>query len=897
MKRYWITGWLLTLFLPFCSLATDVSVIPAFDVIQGGQTVVYDINISDVNALEGFTLKITYNSDDFENISATPGTFLSPDPNDLQFITDNSVPGVIDISCTLLTGQSGASGNGTLLHLHLTAKMVNTISGSPLTLSNVVLRDIFNQTIACTPHNGLVIIDSNGPEMNGNLPLTEPQNAYYNEPPVLSASSFVFTDNYNLHSVDFKTDNNSWQELISGVTGNLYPDPASSWTLPNFYSMNEGEHAIHWRADDDVELQNTWIWIFNKDIQPPEGIQSMTFAPILTDGLTITASVLTDNTQGEVYYEFNCITNSAYDRERIANANTFTVTGLTPNTPYTFRYRGSDGVTNNAATQLENECNYTEWSVPYSRYTLSLPPSETTVTCDKNAGQWYNAHLFTFTAVGGFGDGCPVAYYRYAWNRESTHTWAGNEAIWDENATTATTLALTATENGDNWYLHLQGYNGDNAANGTLSMGPFQFDATLPFNVSALTANTSANSNESVDLTWNDPESDAAWIHIFAKPFGIDGVGTYPLYNGTTPVAPSYENAVVEHWTELATVAAGTETYCHTPAARNEWHYVLFVEDAAGNISTGSPCTVALSYWLGDVTTPGDGKVTTNDIGLLAASWGANGLEEPHLFRNVGPTLDHSRFSRPLPDAFINFEDLMIFSMNYGNTSCITKKQHPLMETLPITLTLDKRNLSHHHEISLQLSSTSNELKGMEIKLKAEKPGLISNINAGSLLSKEDFFLWEHENGSILLTLTKLSTKSFDETGEIARFIVEGCPGLEIESITARNLRNENLEVKVKTVVTSDTQELVQICNYPNPFSESTRIEFSTLTSGNLLMEVYDLSGRKVAEPWNDLITKGIHNVHWNGHNLSGQRLPRGVYFITVRFCGKTTNHKVFIQR
>lgn len=99
---------------------------------------------------------------------------------------------------------------------------------------------------------------------------------------------------------------------------------------------------------------------------------------------------------------------------------------------------------------------------------MSVPPSTSTITCDKATDTWYSTPSFTFTAVGGFGAG-KVQYYRFAWNQSSTHTWTGSEPQWSSG-----NLNLTATAPGS-WYLHVKGYNAAHVENGTLDLGPFKY--------------------------------------------------------------------------------------------------------------------------------------------------------------------------------------------------------------------------------------------------------------------------------------------------------------------------------------------------------------------------------------------------------------------------------------
>jgi len=137
--------------------------------------------------------------------------------------------------------------------------------------------------------------------------------------------------------------------------------------------------------------------------------------------------------------------------------NAITWTGLSPNTQYTFQGKATncEGVMAGPGPLA-------------SKYTLSVPPTTSNVTCNRSTSVWYNTPSFSFTAVGGFGPG-KVEYYRYAWDQSPTHTWTGSEAVWNSGV-----LTVNASSSG-HWYLHLKGCNAEGVPNGTVDLGPYQY--------------------------------------------------------------------------------------------------------------------------------------------------------------------------------------------------------------------------------------------------------------------------------------------------------------------------------------------------------------------------------------------------------------------------------------
>ncbi len=66
--------------------------------------------------------------------------------------------------------------------------------------------------------------------------------------------------------------------------------------------------------------------------------------------------------------------------------------------------------------------------------------------------------------------------------------------------------------------------------------------------------------------------------------------------------------------------------------------------------------------------------------------------------------------------------------------------------------------------------------------------------------------------------------------------------------------------------------------NYPNPFNPTTRIDFTIPKATKVSLEVYDLSGRKVATIFNGFRNAGRYTVEFNGSNLAS-----GLYLVKMQ--------------
>src|SRR5205085_7544446 len=123
-------------------------------------------------------------------------------------------------------------------------------------------------------------------------------------------------------------------------------------------------------------------------------------------------------------------------------------------------------------------------------------------------------------------------------------------------------------------------------------------------------------------------------------------------------------------WTPTAVTTSGQ---ADEPATRDFWYYVAYAKDACGNVSPASAIAAgALNYYLGDVTDGataglGDNGVAAPDLLLLAARYGASGAAlTGGEYLDVGPTTDRSPIARPTTDGVVDFEDLMMFALDYA---------------------------------------------------------------------------------------------------------------------------------------------------------------------------------------------------------------------------------------
>lgn len=307
--------------------------------------------------------------------------------------------------------------------------------------------------------------------------------------------------------VNQQTNGGKWNLLVSSV-------PFATGTAGYIELSNTGVSSTLNVIADAVRLE------FAEDRIPPSAPTGLQATAISTSRIDLTWNASTDNVGVAGYKVFR-------NGQQVGTtvSTSFSDTGLSTSTAYTYTVAAYDAALNTS-----------EQSIPVARYTLPAPPSPGSVTCNRNIGQWYTAVSFVFSSTEAFGPGTRQ-FYRVVWNMEPTHTWSGGEEQWS-----SVTLEKTCEESGS-YYLHVQSCNGDGVPNGTLDIGPYQYDRTAPTIDSITDDGIYTNASGQLHAQWTATEAES-------------GIEEYQYAIGTSP-----ENiGNVLGWTSAGTNTSITTT-------------------------------------------------------------------------------------------------------------------------------------------------------------------------------------------------------------------------------------------------------------------------------------------------------------------------------------------------
>ncbi len=373
--------------------------------------------------------------------------------------------------------------------------------------------------------------------------------------------------------------------------------------------------------------------------------------------------------------------------------------------------------------------------------------------------------------------------------------------------------------------------------------------------------------------------------------------GHYPEYDdagGVAPTAPTVHPPSAP-WVETGvTVQGGTDV----PPARDFWYYVVYAVNACGDVSGPSNMTTGtLDYHLGDVTNGyvhgfGDNLVQDEDISELGAHYGITlaHVGDTYNYLDVGPTTTRYVDGRPLTDDKINFEDLVMFAINYGLVSATTEL--PEVAALAGTpAALD----------ALVLQSPDAVAAGavVTVPLRLQGTGLVKAVStrlswdatvvepvgyaAGELLQLNGVAL-SPEPGVVDVAALGMGLGIAGE-GTLAtvtfKVLAAGDPAIRIEAVDARDTRNEPVTLNATREALAPALPTVTTLSFaqPNPFRGTVTLSFSLAQSGPVDLRIYGVDGRLVRTLVSGTQEAGYYRPVWDGRDDHGNEMSAGVFY------------------
>ncbi len=85
--------------------------------------------------------------------------------------------------------------------------------------------------------------------------------------------------------------------------------------------------------------------------------------------------------------------------------------------------------------------------------------------------------------------------------------------------------------------------------------------------------------------------------------------------------------------------------------------------------------------------------------------------------------------------------------------------------------------------------------------------------------------------------------------------------------------------------------------NFPNPFNPTTEIAYSIPKKDQVIINIYDIQGKKVKTLVNSQITAGNYQVTWDAKNDLGKVMPAGLYFYKLQTTNQVQTQKMILVK
>ena len=85
--------------------------------------------------------------------------------------------------------------------------------------------------------------------------------------------------------------------------------------------------------------------------------------------------------------------------------------------------------------------------------------------------------------------------------------------------------------------------------------------------------------------------------------------------------------------------------------------------------------------------------------------------------------------------------------------------------------------------------------------------------------------------------------------------------------------------------------------NFPNPFNPSTTILYEIPIGSQMRLSIVDMLGRELRVLVDSFMEAGLHEAVWDGNDLTGARVPSGVYFCRLESNGVILAQKMLLLR
>lgn len=160
---------------------------------------------------------------------------------------------------------------------------------------------------------------------------------------------------------------------------------------------------------------------------------------------------------------------------------------------------------------------------------------------------------------------------------------------------------------------------------------------------------------------------------------------------------------------------------------------------------------------------------------------------------------------------------------------------------------------------------------------------------SGAVIMAGSYSVFSAANGSYSLVL---SPGLWNVSCIVDGYVTQEVSNVQITAATTNTLNFSMAPVSIEDEVnTSAPLKLSQA--YPNPFVDTTVLNFGAKIPGVVNATVFDVKGRRIRS----LKTDSATSVTWDGRDDAGRYCVNGIYFINVKSGNTQSSRKVILQK
>lgn len=438
------------------------------------------------------------------------------------------------------------------------------------------------------------------------------------------------------------------------------------------------------------------------------------------------------------------------------------------------------------------------------------------------------------------------------------------------------------------------------------------YPATVWFDPVAAPTPTNATAQQggSVLLEWDD--MDVQYYHIRSN-----FAGGYPEYADVVALGPPPHPATFGQGIFVAEPVAPSHSF--TGPQPDLYAISVWSLSNAGKWSLLPNVQILVNdYIKGDVsddlgTEKGDpdGCLSFDPefVYLAASYWTSVGDAAFDPYMDIAPTAcSGGQEDYSLPDGNVDFEDLILFALNYRDERCSKKdgassdretvRQIAVASSLTVTAELPAYSRIGN-EFSVPISISDGEgVAGYHLVFDYDHSALeFISVQPGDVYERQDRSFFYHDADAESIDISSVILSGEFEAGEIAvvtfRSRVTGPVTLKDKLLDVRDWNNQKAEVEFSLVAKTGSlpTEYSLSQNYPNPFNPTTTIELALPEACQYRLTVYNIIGQ-VVETFEGHADAGFVTLNWNASGHAS-----GLYLYRVTAGSFTATRKMVLLK